>query len=97
MAGLGGSYLTLNTGFFSEYIVGGRGWIAFALALLSLANPFMAALSSIVFGFGTAIQLRLQSIGLTLIPYEFLWMLPYILTGIALIIYSIQRKKRRGE
>ncbi len=97
MAGLAGSYLSLNTGFYREYIVGGRGWIAFALARLSGTSPIMAIFASLIFGLSDAFQLRLQTISGVLIPYEFLWLMPYMIALIAIIIFSIRTKMIRGE
>jgi simple sugar transport system permease protein len=97
LGGIGGAYLSLNTGFFAEYIVNGRGWIAYALARLSLASPIFGIFASLIFGVGQALQFRIQGLQLEYIPYEFIWMLPYILTLLTMFIYSIQQKRRRGD
>jgi simple sugar transport system permease protein len=97
LAGLGGSFLTVNTGFFAQYIINGRGWIAYALARLALPSPIIGIFASLIFGFGLAIQFRLQALQILQFPYEFLLMLPYLFTLVALFVYSVQRKRRRGE
>ncbi len=77
VAGLGGAFLTLNTGFFAEYLINGRGWIAYALARLSIPSPIFGILASLIFGVGQAVQFRIQGLQLNWIPYEFIWIIPY--------------------
>ena len=96
-AGIGGGFLTLNTGFFTQTLVYGRGWIAFAFAQLALSSPIIGIFTSLIFGFGLAIQFRMQALQLSFLPYEFFWMIPYIFTIIALFFYSIRQKRRHGE
>jgi len=79
MAGIGGSYLALvTTGSFLENITAGQGWIALAIVIFGRWRPFWILMGAWIFGMVDALQLGLQAIG-TLIPAEFLLMLPYIL------------------
>lgn len=87
LAGLGGAYLALELGFFREYMVSGRGWIAIALVVFSGWEPFKALVGSILFGIVDALQIRVQALQIP-IPYQILQMLPFIATFIALIIIS---------
>ncbi|MEE8449624.1 MAG: hypothetical protein V3S39_08320 [Thermodesulfobacteriota bacterium] len=47
-------------------------------------NPALALAAALLFGGAEAIQLRLQGLGLA-IPFQFLLMLPYLLTIIVLV------------
>jgi simple sugar transport system permease protein len=82
--GLGGAALTLGSlGFFAPGgMVGGRGFIVMAAAVVGKWNPIVVALVCLLFGAADATQLRFQT-AQTVIPYQFLLMLPYLLTIIA--------------
>lgn len=95
---LGGAYLSLAyTPGWTEGITGGRGWIAIALVIFALWNPYRAFLGALLFGGVNAIQFRLQAAGTT-IPAPFLNMLPYIFTIVVLTMVTIYEKtsKRVG-
>ena len=86
-AALGGCVLTLaEVGYFSAGgMVGGRGFIVMAACVVGGWNPIRTALVCLAFGGADAAQLRMQA-GSSIIPYQFLQMLPYIVTIIALTI-----------
>ncbi len=86
VAGLGGAYFTLGSvGRFDKQMTNGRGFIALAAMIFGNWTPFGAFASSLIFGFADALQVKLQIlIGQVNIPYEFLLMLPYIVTMVAL-------------
>ncbi len=84
VAGLAGAYLSLCL--LSQYIEGmtvGRGFIALALVILSGWDPLRGLLMSLIFGLAQAMTYQ---IGQRVIPPEFLFMLPYILTIIVLAV-----------
>jgi ABC-type uncharacterized transport system permease subunit len=84
LAGLGGAFLSIGyLSVFMENITAGRGYIALAAVTFGKWNPFGVLGASMLFGAADGLQLRLQSVGLN-IPYQFLLMLPYALTMIAL-------------
>jgi len=86
MAGLGGAVLTVvQLNVFREGIVAGRGWIAIALVFFSRWQPLWALVGALLFGIADALQYRIQALGSADIPYEFLLMLPYILTLVVLL------------
>lgn len=99
MAGLGGAVLTVvQLRMFREGIMGGRGWIAVALVIFARWKPGLALVGALLFGLADAIQYRIQALsqvgrGAGAIPYEFLLMLPYVLTILALLL----RMDRRGQ
>ncbi|HZY42324.1 MAG TPA: ABC transporter permease, partial [Anaerolineae bacterium] len=86
LAGLGGAVLTVvQLRMFREGIMGGRGWIAVALVIFARWRPSRALLGALLFGLADSIQYRIQALsqigrGTGTIPYEFLLMLPYVLT-----------------
>ena len=85
LGGIAGSYLSLaysNT--FIEGMSAGRGFIALAIVIFGRWNPNGALWGSLFFGAATALQFHLQALGLR-IPYQFVLMLPYVLTLFALV------------
>ena len=87
MAGLGGAVLTVvQLNLFIEGVTAGRGWIAIAIVFFSRWNPWLALVGALLFGVADALQFRLQALGSAEIPYEFLLMLPYVLTLIVLLL-----------
>ncbi len=84
----GSFYSVVFLGMFSNSIIGGRGWIAFAICFLGNWNPLGALVGALIFGFAEAIAIYMQSSGGTFLPNELFIALPYILT----IILTISRK-----
>jgi len=84
-AALGGCVLTLaEVGYFSTGgMAGGRGFIVMAACVVGGWDPIRTAAVCLIFGAADAAQLRFQTTG-SIIPYQFLQMLPYIVTIIAL-------------
>jgi len=91
LAGLGGAVLTVvQLRLFREGITAGRGWIAVALVIFARWKPGLALVGALLFGLADALQFRIQALsqverGVATIPYEFLLMLPYVLTLLALL------------
>lgn len=84
-AGLAGAVLSLShLDVFVENLSAGRGYIALAAVVFGQWHPVGAMLSALLFGIADALQLRLQTIS-TLIPYQIVATLPYVLTILALI------------
>jgi simple sugar transport system permease protein len=86
-AALGGCVLTLGeVGYFaSGGMTAGRGFIVLAAVVVGGWDPFRTAVACLIFGGADAAQLRLQAMG-SAIPHQFLQMLPYIITVVALTI-----------
>ncbi len=84
LGGLGGAYLSIGQlNIFTEGMTNGRGYIALAAVIFGKWNPWGALGACLLFGLADAIQISLQNAGVN-IPSDFLLMLPYILTIIAL-------------
>ncbi len=86
-AALGGCALTLGeVGYFaSGGMTAGRGFIVLAAVVVGGWDPIRTAVACLVFGAADAAQLRFQAMG-SVVPYQFLQMLPYVITVIALTI-----------
>jgi simple sugar transport system permease protein len=82
-AGLGGAYFTLaSTGSFSKEFTVGNGFIALAALIMGRWHPVYAAVMALFFGFVTQMASQLQTLS-TPMPSQFLLILPYIATIIA--------------
>jgi len=83
VAGFGGAFFTVGSvGSFSREMTAGMGFIALAALIFGRWTPLGAVAAALVFGF--ADQLRsVLSISGTPIPSEFMMMVPYIATIIA--------------
>ncbi|MEI8282773.1 MAG: ABC transporter permease, partial [Armatimonadota bacterium] len=84
-AGLAGSLLVSETSTFTKDMTAGRGYIALAALILGGWRPIPAALSCLLFGLATAVQIQLSGkpmFGMQ-IPSEIWKMLPYIVTLLA--------------
>jgi simple sugar transport system permease protein len=83
IAGLGGAFLTVgNIGSFNIGISGSKGFIALAAVIFGRWTPIGATLAALLFGFTGKLAQLLGVIGSS-IPNEFLNMLPYVATIIA--------------
>ncbi len=82
LAGLGGIYLALDQHQFSAQMTAGRGFIALAATIFGRWDPVRAGLACILFAAAEAFQIRLQ--GAQVIPSQFVEMIPYVLTIVAL-------------
>ncbi|MCB0255749.1 MAG: ABC transporter permease, partial [Anaerolineae bacterium] len=84
IAGLAGAWFSLETvGSFDDLMTGGKGFIALAAMIFGNWNPIGAFFGALLFGFADALQIKLQILE-TGIPYQFIGMLPYVLTMIVL-------------
>jgi simple sugar transport system permease protein len=81
MGGVAGAFYSIGyLGMFTANIIGGRGWIAFAICFLGNWNPLGVLAGTLVFGLAEAIAIYMQSSGTMVFPNEFFIALPYILT-----------------
>jgi ABC-type uncharacterized transport system permease subunit len=83
VAGLGGAFFTLGlVGQFSKNMINGKGFIALAALIFGRWNPTGALLAALFFGFADKLAGYLAGIS-SPIPSEFLAMLPYLATILA--------------
>jgi len=93
---LGGSVLTLTLGAFVPNVSSGRGWIALVIIYLGRRTPLGILLGSIVFGLVEFASNALQAT--SSIPAGLLLAMPFFVTVLALIAYSlIEANVRRGR
>jgi ABC-type uncharacterized transport system permease subunit len=86
LTGLGGAVLTVaQLHLFDEGITAGRGWIAVALVIFARWRPLLALGGALLFGIANALQFRIQALNIEGVPYEFLLMMPYVLTILVLL------------
>ncbi len=84
LAGLAGAYLTLESlPTFEDAMTNGRGFIALAAMIFGKWTPLGTWGATLLFGAAEATQVMLQILGIQ-IPYQFVGMLPYLLTMIVL-------------
>lgn len=98
MAGLAGAFLPLSyTPMWVEGMTAGRGWIALALVVFAAWRPWRVLLGAYLFGGVTVLQLHAQGLGLLPIPSQYLSMLPYLVTILALLVIHAGPWRRRLE
>jgi len=84
IAGFAGAWFSLETvGNFNDVMTGGKGFIALAAMIFGKWNPLGAFGGALLFGFADALQIKLQISGVR-VPYQFLGMVPYLITMIVL-------------
>jgi len=83
IAGLGGAFFTVASGLaFGKEITSGAGYIALAAMILGRWRPVGALAAAMLFGFAYSLKDQLGIIGSS-IPSQFLAMLPYLATILA--------------
>lgn len=95
IASLGGATIVLTTnGNFSFNTIAGQGYIAIAAVILGRWNPYGVLLGALLFGFAQSIKDQIQILDFaSAIPTEVFYMLPYLVTLLALIFTG---RKTRG-
>lgn len=89
MCGVGGAFYSIGyLGMFTTTIIGGRGWIAFAICFLGNWKPYGVLAGTLVFGLAEAVAISMQSGGESMFPNELFIALPYILT----IVLTVARR-----
>lgn len=81
LAAMGGAYLSLEQHQFTDNMSAGRGFIALAAVIFGGWEPKRVLVACLLFAAAEAFQIRLQ--GLQLIPSQFVEMIPYVLTVVA--------------
>lgn len=81
LAAMGGSYLALDQHQFTDSMTAGRGFIALAAVIFGRWDPVRAGIACLLFAGAETLQIRLQAA--QLIPSQFVAMIPYVLTIVA--------------
>jgi ABC-type uncharacterized transport system permease subunit len=81
LASLGGVYLALDQHQFTDSMTAGRGFIALAAVIFGRWDPMRAGFACLLFAAAETLQIQLQSA--QLIPSQFVAMIPYVLTIVA--------------
>jgi general nucleoside transport system permease protein len=82
LASLGGVYLALDQHQFTDQMTAGRGYVALAAVIFGRWDPVRAGIACLFFAAAETLQIQLQS--LQAIPSQFVSMIPYVLTIVAL-------------
>jgi simple sugar transport system permease protein len=82
LAALGGVYLALDQHQFTDGMSAGRGFIALAAIIFGRWDPLRAGLACLLFAAAETLQIQLQ--GTQVIASQFVQMIPYVLTIVAL-------------
>jgi general nucleoside transport system permease protein len=82
LAALGGVYLALDQHQFTDQMTAGRGFIAISAVIFGRWDPVRAAFACLLFAAAETLQIQLQ--GSHAIASQFVEMIPYVLTIIAL-------------
>lgn len=89
LCGIGGAFYSIGyLGMFTTTIIGGRGWIAFAICFLGNWKPLGVLAGTLIFGLAEAFAILMQSRGAGMFPNELFIALPYILT----IVLTVSRR-----
>lgn len=84
LAGLAGLWFSLEqVGHFDMLMTNGKGFIGLAAMIFGKWNPLGALAAALIFGLPEAVQINL-AMSLPNVPYQFMSMIPYILTIIVL-------------
>jgi simple sugar transport system permease protein len=82
LAGLGGAYLALDQHQFTDEMTAGRGFIAVAAVIFGRWEPVRVGVACLLFAVAETVEIHLQ--GTSGIPSQFVEMIPYVLTIVAL-------------
>ena len=94
LAGLGGAFMSMGyVSYFIRDMIAGRGFIALAAAALGNRKPLPTFIACLLFGAAEAFAMNPATQGIGL-PIELVQMLPYLVTIIALVIYSYKKKEK---
>ena len=91
--GLSGAFLSLNLEAWVPNVTAGRGWIALVIIYLGYKKPLGLFLASLFFGLAESLSNFSQ--GFLSLPSDIILAFPYIMSMLALLIYSIWEHRRR--
>ncbi len=82
LAALGGVYLAFEQHQFSDQMTAGRGFIAVAAVIFGRWDPLRAGIACLLFAAAETLEIQLQAT--TAVPSQFIGIIPYVLTIVAL-------------
>jgi len=91
--GIAGSLLSLRLGAFVPNITAGRGWIALVAIYLGNRTPLGLLVAAFLFALAEAAANYAQ--GVLGVPTNFILAFPYLVTVLAMILYSVLRRRGR--
>jgi simple sugar transport system permease protein len=95
LAGLGGAQLAMfNYVGFTRDMTAGRGFIALGAVLLGARHPVGALLAALLFGVFEALAIVMPNL-FDFIPGEFIQTIPFVVTVLALILFSYRAQQAR--
>lgn len=95
LCGLGGAFLSMSyVSWFSRDMTAGRGWIALAAEAMGRGTVGGSALSSLLFGFASALGNTLQNFS---IPSELIGTIPYVATVIGIVVFAMNESRRKAK
>jgi len=95
LASLGGLNLSMAyLSLFQREMTAGRGFIALAAVYLGGRTPWGTFLAAILFGAADALSTQLGTLD---IPSQWVSVIPYVITILALVVYGIRRKAQIVE
>lgn len=95
LGGLAGAHLSIGySQMFTENMTNGRGFMGVAAMFFGGANPVIAWLGCLLFGFTDTVGGRLQAYGW---PSQFILMLPYVITVTVLAVSLWQKQVRERK
>ncbi len=93
LCGLGGAYMSMSyVSFFSKEMIAGRGFIGMAAESMGRGTPWGVTLSALLLGAADSLAIRLQLLQL---PAQLIQTIPYVITIVAIAIYSYSRSKQK--
>jgi len=94
-AGLAGAYLSTGmTSMFVKDMTAGTGFLALAVVLLGNRNPLGILAGSLIFGLASAVTTIVQTTPNNTFPSQFIQMIPYIVTIIALVVFALRKRRK---
>ena len=91
LGGIAGAHLSLAVALtWSEFMTGGRGFIAIALVIFAGWKPIQAVAGALLFGGALVLQLQMQAAGVQISPF-LLEMTPFVVTLVVLIAWGRSR------
>jgi ABC-type uncharacterized transport system permease subunit len=95
LAAAGGAYLAIGQASqFTRNMTAGRGFIALAALILGKWRPFQTMVACLLFGLAEAVSIQMQ--GVAGVPVQFVQMIPYVLTLVALAGFIGQARPPRA-